>query len=425
MGQSQDYSDVPAGAPMTQASDAEPQSYSDLPPGAWLLHDPTQPGPKVNLISPQALSVEATQTQAPDYGADQVEQEDERPVFDAVGHLSGSPELYDTPEPDKENGDSEVSSLVPTQGQHDEEESADSDRASGEEGPSAEDDRQPEEDASSSDSDQEPGEWANGEGEAGDLAPEDAPDGDDELNEPSAAQKGSKASEARARAREKARKEAAAKRKALRERIKAAARPMVQDLTEIPRIGGPSGFRTEPEGTPSGFGTQAGRTAFRDPTKDEIKQYIASVAKLYDVPPSLALAVAQVESDFTIRKERPNKEPKKKGGKIKSYDYGVMQVNNTNWNAVQGPTHVFGAPIDTDRVKRDWKYNVNVGMALLSRAYRSAKFNLPDGNAEQIARETYAHYNAPSKWHQLYTSPHGTISQHVDNFMNRWHLYNH
>jgi hypothetical protein len=153
-----------------------------------------------------------------------------------------------------------------------------------------------------------------------------------------------------------------------------------------------------------------------DPSWTDIREYIAQEARSYGIPVKLAEAVAKHESNFDIHL----KSPVYAGGKIVGYDRGIMQVNDTNTGWLGGPQE-WRFRVDPERVKNDWKYNVHVGMAILRNAYAGARVNTVGD--EDIARETYARYNAPRKWQQLYTVPGGKVSQHVDQFMKSWHFY--
>jgi len=152
-----------------------------------------------------------------------------------------------------------------------------------------------------------------------------------------------------------------------------------------------------------------------DPPWTEIREYIAQEARAYGIPVKLAEAVVRHETNFNIHSDV---EVRGRKGR-KSHDYGIMAVNSSNKNPLTGPNG-WGFQIDREHVKNDWKYNVHVGMAILKKAYAAAAFN--NVGEENIARETYARYNAHN-WRQLYTVPKGHIAQHVDQFMKSWHKY--
>jgi len=149
-----------------------------------------------------------------------------------------------------------------------------------------------------------------------------------------------------------------------------------------------------------------------DPSWTEIREYIAQEARAYGIPVKLAEAVVRHETNFDIHSKVvvPGH----------GIDWGIMAVNSSNKDRLAGPQG-WGFQVDTERVKNDWKYNVHVGMAILKKAYAAAAFN--NVGEENIARETYARYNAHRTWKQLYSVPKGKISQHVDQFMKSWHRY--
>ena len=61
---------------------------------------------------------------------------------------------------------------------------------------------------------------------------------------------------------------------------------------------------------------------------------------------------------------------------------------------------------------KQWQYNVNAGLALLKKDYNFAVAHAP----KDVARATYAHYNAPGHWKQ-YTYHHGHVAEHVRDWM--------
>ena len=79
-----------------------------------------------------------------------------------------------------------------------------------------------------------------------------------------------------------------------------------------------------------------------------IQQQIIQAAQEYDVPPALALAVAQQESSFN-----PNATATNKNG---STDYGVFQINSSNLSSLGlNPTSVM-----------DPSTNIDAGVSMLS-----------------------------------------------------------
>jgi hypothetical protein len=89
-----------------------------------------------------------------------------------------------------------------------------------------------------------------------------------------------------------------------------------------------------------------------------------------------------------------------------------MQVNKSNFGGTLTDGHGITFKVDGNRVKSDWKYNVHVGMAILRNAYVTSRFFAP----HDVVRATYAIYNAPGHW-QEYTFQHGTVHDHVQQFM--------
>ena len=175
---------------------------------------------------------------------------------------------------------------------------------------------------------------------------------------------------------------------------------------QLPGLQPPQFLQTEQPAKPSVFNQQP------EPTWTEIREYIAQEARAYGIPVKLAEAVVRHETNFDThsRVVVPGD----------GIDWGIMAVNSSNQDPLSGPDG-WRFQIDTERVKNDWKYNVHVGMAILKKAYGAAAFD--NVGEENIARETYARYNAPRHWRQLYTVPKGHVAQHVDQFMKSWHRY--
>jgi hypothetical protein len=71
---------------------------------------------------------------------------------------------------------------------------------------------------------------------------------------------------------------------------------------------------------------------------------------------------------------------------IKSWDYGLMQINSSNIDKGEvKDLHGHGFKIGED-VKTDWKANARAGVALLALAYRLAEI---DKDREQLPRTTH------------------------------------
>jgi RHS repeat-associated protein len=135
------------------------------------------------------------------------------------------------------------------------------------------------------------------------------------------------------------------------------------------------------------------------PTVEQIETDIRSEAKAYAVPAEIALATAKKESTL---------DPNKHDGR----DWGLMGINESQFGGklTDGAGNKF--TVDGDRVRSDWQYNVHVGMAILRNAYVFAQANRPD----DVARATYARYNAPGHWKQYYEFPSHIVGQHVSGF---------
>jgi hypothetical protein len=65
---------------------------------------------------------------------------------------------------------------------------------------------------------------------------------------------------------------------------------------------------------------------------------------------------------------------------------------------------------------KQWQYNVTVGLALLKKDYQFAVAHAPN----DVARATYAHYNAPGHWSQYQTVPRGIVARHVALWMTHY-----
>jgi hypothetical protein len=139
-------------------------------------------------------------------------------------------------------------------------------------------------------------------------------------------------------------------------------------------------------------------------THDEVLNYLGRLADSYHLPRKLVYAVADAESTVNPSKEpHPNYKLDKhkhimhdKQGKpiIKSWDYGLMQINSSNIDKgeVKDP-HGHGFKIGED-VKTDWKANARAGVALLAPAYRLAEIEQgPGATPEDHAQQAYSQYN--------------------------------
>jgi len=143
------------------------------------------------------------------------------------------------------------------------------------------------------------------------------------------------------------------------------------------------------------------------PTRQEVLNYLGELAKDYHLPPKLVYSVADAESSVN-----PGIEPQKnylrdkhhkivldKAGNpvVKSYDYGLMQINSARigHDVVKDPRgHVFKIE---ENVKNDWKANARAGVATLAPAYHLAELEQgPGATEEDHAQQAYAQYNGGS-----------------------------
>jgi hypothetical protein len=98
--------------------------------------------------------------------------------------------------------------------------------------------------------------------------------------------------------------------------------------------------------------------AAANPSQSELQSLITSAATSAGIPPSLALAVAQTESNFN-----PNATNTNSNG---TTDCGVMQINSSNLSALG-----LSNPLDPEA-------NINAGVGLLAQLY-----NQYGGNVQQ------------------------------------------
>jgi hypothetical protein len=128
------------------------------------------------------------------------------------------------------------------------------------------------------------------------------------------------------------------------------------------------------------------RTA-ENPSKQEIRDYLASLAEAYYLPTDLVQAVAMTESTYDPLKVHHNPAHKAKNGRSTppTIDYGLMQINRSKIGKKrvkdpQGNKFKIGAD-----VKSDWKANARVGVALLQEQYELAQIEQGAITSEQIA----------------------------------------
>jgi len=132
------------------------------------------------------------------------------------------------------------------------------------------------------------------------------------------------------------------------------------------------------------------------PSEQELRDYLTSLAKAYDLPTDFVHAVAKTESTFGPNKTNKNPPHKDKHGRLvpASTDYGLMQINSRKIgrDVVEDPEgNKFKIGED---VKSDWKANARAGVAILAEQYEVAK--IEQGavtSAQDRAQQAYSGYN--------------------------------
>ncbi len=148
------------------------------------------------------------------------------------------------------------------------------------------------------------------------------------------------------------------------------------------------------------------------PTRQEALNYLAQLAKDYHLPAKLVYAVADAESSFNSDLRSPNYARDKhhriihdKLGNpvVKSWDYGLMQINGPNIGkeVVKDP-HGKRFTIGED-VKSDWRANARAGVAILAHAYDLAVLEQgPGATEEDHAQQAYSQYNGTGRTRERY-----------------------
>jgi|WetSurMetagenome_2_1015567.scaffolds.fasta_scaffold02980_7 hypothetical protein len=112
--------------------------------------------------------------------------------------------------------------------------------------------------------------------------------------------------------------------------------------------------------------------------KQEIIDYINYVCDKKGLPRQIGLAIAWTESDMTqFNKNNNTYFNKNKDG---STDWGIMQINDVAWKN----------DFNFDRIKSDWKYNIEIGLSIAIVNYNKAV----KSNEENIIKATHSGYNA-------------------------------
>ncbi|HEX9456714.1 MAG TPA: transglycosylase SLT domain-containing protein [Candidatus Acidoferrum sp.] len=131
-------------------------------------------------------------------------------------------------------------------------------------------------------------------------------------------------------------------------------------------------------------------------SEQEVRDYLASLAKAYDLPTELVHAVAKTESTFDPNKVHKNPPHRDRHGRPVpgSTDYGLMQINSRKIGRElvkdpQGNKFKIG-----EDVKSDWKANARAGVAVLAEQYKVAEIEQGAVTSEKDrAQQAYSGYN--------------------------------
>ena len=134
----------------------------------------------------------------------------------------------------------------------------------------------------------------------------------------------------------------------------------------------------------------------KNPSKQEVINYITQQCTKKRLPVQTTLAIAWIENKL-IQFENNNPAGNKnrdKRNKLISTDWGIMQINDQAWKSTY----------DLNKIKNDWKYNVDAGIDIAKKSYGAALLKDKNGNNEgnegpnsyddNLAQATYSGYNA-------------------------------
>lgn len=116
---------------------------------------------------------------------------------------------------------------------------------------------------------------------------------------------------------------------------------------------------------------------YGNPSYTEIVNYIETKCNELGLPPDIGLAIAWTESEMIQYKGNNQAIPNH--NKNSSTDWGIMQLNDRYFDNIE-------------RIKTDWKYNVDMGLKYAVSKYKLAIKN----NEADPARATYSAYNTGS-----------------------------
>ncbi len=135
-------------------------------------------------------------------------------------------------------------------------------------------------------------------------------------------------------------------------------------------------------------------TQTRNPSEQELRDYLASLAKAYELPTDFVHAAARTENHFRQdnHENRPHRD--KHGRWVPgTTDYGLTQVNSSKiGQRVEDPEgNKFRIGED---IKTDWKANARAGVAILAEQYELAKLEQgPVTSGQDRAQQAYSGYN--------------------------------
>jgi hypothetical protein len=167
---------------------------------------------------------------------------------------------------------------------------------------------------------------------------------------------------------------------------------------------------------PVGILTEAGTgTDNTNPTPDEVKNQLASLADAYALPAELVHAVAQTQSGFDTDKVRAKPGATRDALGPENKAYGVMQVSDDQIGKTVRDADGSNFQIG-ENIKNDWKANAEAGVALLAQHYRLAELEQPFSTMEERAQQTYSGYSAGNMFRDRYlqTLPYKDLPAHPD-----------
>lgn len=149
-----------------------------------------------------------------------------------------------------------------------------------------------------------------------------------------------------------------------------------------------------------------------NPSYTEIVSYIKTKCAAIGLPEDIGLAIAWTESSMTqfYNNGSTKKNDNYVNGVIDSTDWGIMQLNDKSW----------GTTYDFNKIKTDWRYNVDSGLSVALNRYNEA-IRLGE---ENIPRATYSGYNTWSNIDRYRTENDPRDTHFWDYYQNKpWNTY--